>query len=300
MKTLSTISLFIFGVVLTSILTAGLVFYQNNKNGNQVSGSKVDVLTQTKINQLAGAGKSLILDMTEIKKHNKSSDCWMLISGNVYDITSFFGSHPGGNETMIATCGTNATDAYMTKDPNATSTNGGRDHSSTARSMLQDYYLGKFNENIGSGAVSQNANNTNTATSSKAQYTAKTTTVKPVTSPVGQITLNLAEIAKHNKSTDCFMLISGKVYNITSFFGSHPGGNSVMAATCGTDSTDAYMTKDPNATSTAGGRNHSSNALSMLTSYYIGNLNQTIGTAAVTQTNSVPAPATRGGDEWDD
>jgi len=305
MKTLSTVSLLIFGVILTAILTAGLVFYQNDK-GNQVSGSKVDILTQNKINQLSSSGKSLVLSIQELSKHNKSSDCWMLISGNVYDITSFFGSHPGGNATMAATCGTDATDAYMTKDPNATSTAGGRDHSSNARNMLKDYYLGKLNATIGSNTSSTRSGATNplvsTVTTSSingASNTVKTTVVKPVAVPVGQITLNMTEIAKHNKSTDCFMLISGKVYNITSFFGSHPGGNATMAATCGTDATDAYMTKDPYATSTAGGRNHSSNAQSMLASYYVGDFNQTIGTQMVTQTNTVVAP-TRGRGEWDD
>ena len=166
MKKLATISLFIFGVVLAAILTAGLVFYQNNKNGNQVSGSKVSVATQTKIKQITSTtsnnqttstvnnipttstAKSLILNMGEISKHNNSSDCWMLISGKVYDITNFFGSHPGGNATMAATCGTNATDAYMTKDPYATSTAGGRNHSSRAKSMLTDYYIGTLNQVI--------------------------------------------------------------------------------------------------------------------------------------------------------
>jgi cytochrome b involved in lipid metabolism len=86
--------------------------------------------------------------MAEISKHNNSSDCWMLISGKVYDITNFFGSHPGGNRVMAKTCGTNATDAYLTKDPNAKSASGGRNHSSNARSMLTDYYIGNLNQSI--------------------------------------------------------------------------------------------------------------------------------------------------------
>ena len=154
MKKLATISLFIFTVVLISILTAGLVFYQNNKgNGNQIAGSKVDVLTQTKINQIASTGKSLVLNMAELVKHNKSSDCWMLISGSVYDITSFFGSHPGGNATMEATCGTDATVAYATRDPYAKTSGTKINHSKSAQGMLTDYYLGKSNETIGQQVV---------------------------------------------------------------------------------------------------------------------------------------------------
>ena len=301
MKKLSTISLFIFWAVVTAILVAGLVFYQNGKNNTQVSGSKIDTLTQEKINQLTSTGKSLTLNIAEITKHNKQSDCWMLINGNVYDITSFFGSHPGGNATMAATCGTDATDAYVTKDPNATSTAGGQDHSSRARQMLKDYYLGTLNQVLGGIPSSVTKTNTVSNIPTSTNNSVKSTVVKSVVVPAGEITLNLSEISKHSKQSDCWMLISGRVYNITSFFGSHPGGNATMAATCGTDATDAYMTKDPNATSTSGGRNHSSSARNMLASYYLGNLNQIIGQQSVTQTNTVTSPTnTKGDDEYDD
>lgn len=304
MKKLATLSLFIFGVVVTAILTAGLVFYQNNKSNNQVSGSQVGSLAQNTIDQLTTTGKSLVLNRGEVSKHNKQSDCWMIINGNVYNITSFFGSHPGGNATMVATCGTDATDAYVTKDPNAISATGGQDHSSSARQMLKDYYLGKLNETIGGTSPVGSASTTSRSSVSpivSGSNTTKNTTIKPVISPVGQITLDMTEIAKHNKSSDCFVLISGKVYNITSYFGSHPGGNAAMSATCGTDATDAYKTKDPYAASSGSRTSHSSSAQGMLASYYIGDINQTIGSQVVIQTNTVVAPKTRGEeDEWDD
>ena len=160
----------IFGVIVTATLVAGLVFYQNNKKAssnsvntniiqNAISKSGTVMYTITPVTtQKSGnfitkttptpAKKSLTLNMTEISKHNKESDCWMLISGKVYDITSYFGSHPGGNGTMAATCGTNATDAYMTKDPYATSSGGYSAHSSRAKNLLQDFYLGDFGKTI--------------------------------------------------------------------------------------------------------------------------------------------------------
>lgn len=308
-KKLTTISLFIFGVVVTAILVAGLVFYQNKKD-NQVLNSNNNNLAQDVLNQIKPASGSLILNMTEIAKHNKTSNCWMLISGKVYDITNYFGKHPGGNGAMAATCGTDSTDAYMTKDPNATSTSGGQSHSSNARGLLTDYYIGDFNQII--GQVKSNPTNPTTPQSSNTNTNIQTNkptppqvVPKPVVTPpsVGNVTLSMAEISKHNKSSDCWMLISNKVYNITSYFGSHPGGNAMMSATCGIDATDAYMTKDPNAT-TAGSRSaHSSNAVSLLDNYFIGNLNQIIGEQTITQTNSIVAPTTRGDDdyeEWDD
>lgn len=148
MKKLSTISLFIFWAVVTAILVAGLVFYQGSKSSNS-TGSKIDTLTQEKINKSKTSGQTLILNMTEIAKHNKSTDCWMLISGKVYDITSYFGTHPGGNRTMAPTCGTDATAAYATRDPYATSSSSRVAHSSRAQNMLNDYYIGDFNQSLG-------------------------------------------------------------------------------------------------------------------------------------------------------
>lgn len=170
MKKLTTISLFIFGVIVTAILIAGLVFYQNTKNSQTANFksnnliksaiSKDGSLVPTTTSNVVSSGnttskippspvkKSLVLNMTEISKHNKQSDCWYLISGKVYNITSFFGSHPGGSSTMIPSCGKDATAAYDTKDPYATSINRGRGHSSRAQSLLNDYYLGNLNQTI--------------------------------------------------------------------------------------------------------------------------------------------------------
>lgn len=300
MKKLSTVSLFIFWAVVTSVLTAGLVFYQNNKGGNSVAGNQVGSLAQNTIKQLSNSGKSFVLDMAEISKHNKSSDCFILVNNKVYDITSYFGMHPGGNPKMSATCGTDATIAYATRDPNAKSGGSKIKHSSSAQNMLTDYYIGDLNQTFSQATNNKNSIGVNQNTNNGTVNTFKNNTIKNNIAPAGEITLSLAEISKHNKSSDCFLLVSGKVYNITSFFGAHPGGNSVMSATCGTDATAAYVTKNPNATSTRGGSNHSSNARSMLASYLIGDINQTIGQQVVTQTNSLPAPATRGEDEDDD
>lgn len=156
-KKLTTISLFIFGVVVTAILVAGLVFYQNKKD-SQVLNSNNNNLAQDVLNQIKPASGNLILNMTEITKHNKTSNCWMLISGKVYDITSYFGSHPGGNAMMAATCGIDATDAYMTKDPNATTAGSRSAHSSNAVSLLSNYFIGNLNQIIGEQTIIQTNN----------------------------------------------------------------------------------------------------------------------------------------------
>jgi cytochrome b involved in lipid metabolism len=77
--------------------------------------------------------------MEQVAQHNSVDDCWMIIDGNVYDLTKYFGQHPGGDATMSHYCGKDGTEAYETKDkPQA------RDHSPMADDLLLDYYLGEL------------------------------------------------------------------------------------------------------------------------------------------------------------
>lgn len=174
MKKLTTVSLIIFGVSLVVIFITGFFFF-HDKNSNQVKNSQgnnfaqsqslskttnMDVTTNsskgksnsstpaTNKSTTTPASSRITLNMAEIAKHNSQNDCWMLISGKVYNITSYFGKHPGGNATMDATCGKDATAAYMTKDPNATESGFGSAHSSRAKSLLDNYYLGDFGQTI--------------------------------------------------------------------------------------------------------------------------------------------------------
>lgn len=73
---------------------------------------------------------------SQLARHNNINDCWLKISGHFYDITSFFGSHPGGDQRMLAYCGKDATTAFNTKGQP-----GGSPHSVDAQSLLQQYLI---------------------------------------------------------------------------------------------------------------------------------------------------------------
>lgn len=73
---------------------------------------------------------------SELQNHNSKSDCWMVYSGHIYDITPFFGSHPGGDAIMLPYCGQDATTAFDTKDKSNPSP-----HSENAKSLLQQYLV---------------------------------------------------------------------------------------------------------------------------------------------------------------
>ena len=69
--------------------------------------------------------------------------------------------------------------------------------------------------------------------------TKPTTPAKP-TNPTGTINLTAAEIATHNSRSDCWSIVRGNVYNLTSYVQKHPGGASVIANICGKDGSDAF------------------------------------------------------------
>ncbi len=50
----------------------------------------------------------------------------------------------------------------------------------------------------------------------------------------------LEEIARHTIEEDCYTAIDGKVYNVSAFFGKHPGGDENLFKVCGIDATSIF------------------------------------------------------------
>jgi hypothetical protein len=44
----------------------------------------------------ANMTQSKLLSVSEISKHNSDADCWIVVDGQVWDITGFAPDHPGG------------------------------------------------------------------------------------------------------------------------------------------------------------------------------------------------------------
>jgi tetratricopeptide (TPR) repeat protein len=77
---------------------------------------------------------NLPLTLDEVKKHNSATDCWSIIDGNVYNLTNWVYSHPGGSARITAICG---------KDGSA-SFSGQHSNSNSAKSRLKGFELGKL------------------------------------------------------------------------------------------------------------------------------------------------------------
>jgi cytochrome b involved in lipid metabolism/glutamine amidotransferase PdxT len=115
-------------------------------------------------------------------------------------------------------------------------------------------------------------------------WSAQTGSVSGTTQVAPIVTFTAAQVATHNTQTNCYMIISAKVYNLTAFLGAHPGGIPVMLPYCGVDGTTAFTTKNR-----AGG-SHSAYAYSLLPTYYIGDFTSGAGdTTAPTVSITVPA-----------
>lgn len=48
----------------------------------------------------------------EVSQHKSAESCWVALYGNVYDVTSFLPSHPGGSKIILQLAGTDATEEY--------------------------------------------------------------------------------------------------------------------------------------------------------------------------------------------
>lgn len=71
----------------------------------------------------------------------------------------------------------------------------------------------------------------------------------------------LAEVSEHNHSKDCWLIIGGKVYNVTKFLEDHPGGDEVLLSATGKDATDDFEDVG-----------HSTSARAMMDELYVGEI----------------------------
>ena len=52
------------------------------------------------------AGKTF--GLADCKQHTTEKDCWLIISGKVYNVTDFLDEHPGGFDIIISATGKGA------------------------------------------------------------------------------------------------------------------------------------------------------------------------------------------------
>ena len=50
--------------------------------------------------------------MAKVRENNSASSCWSAVNGNVYNLTKWISSHPGGASAISGLCGTDGTSSF--------------------------------------------------------------------------------------------------------------------------------------------------------------------------------------------
>ncbi|KAM8799474.1 cytochrome b5 type B [Eudromia elegans] len=91
----------------------------------------------------AGTPGGRVFTREEVARRNSNREAWLVIHGRVYDVTRFLAEHPGGEEVLLEQAGRDATESFEDVG-----------HSTDAREMLKEYYIGEIHphdrENEGS------------------------------------------------------------------------------------------------------------------------------------------------------
>ena len=60
----------------------------------------------------AAGGGAPGIPMTEVAKYSSKTDCWVVVDGQVLDVTSFLSEHPGGELAILTFAGKDATEEF--------------------------------------------------------------------------------------------------------------------------------------------------------------------------------------------
>ncbi|GFY79351.1 cytochrome b5 [Trichonephila inaurata madagascariensis] len=71
--------------------------------------------------------------LSEVADHCSRNDCWIIVEDNVYDVTSFIDSHPGGYDVLMELAGRDATVAFY-----------GAGHHPNTRDLLKPFLIGSL------------------------------------------------------------------------------------------------------------------------------------------------------------
>ena len=85
----------------------------------------------------------------------------------------------------------------------------------------------------------------------------------PAAAPEDRAVRNIsaAEVALHASQSDCWTIVDGKVYDVTSFISRHPGGADAIAKACGVDATKDFKSV----------KKHGNSAVELLPTFLLGN-----------------------------
>ncbi|PSR75144.1 FMN-dependent dehydrogenase-domain-containing protein, partial [Coniella lustricola] len=123
--------------------------------------------------------------LDEVSKHTSPESCWVVLYGNVYDVTNFLGEHPGGSKIILQLAGKDATEEYDPIHPPGT----------LEESLAPEAKLGRVNaDSLARAESAVGSDHDGSAPSSPSSSSSVTAPVKFKAPPLDHL-LNLDEIA---------------------------------------------------------------------------------------------------------
>ena len=77
-----------------------------------VPASKEAAATSAQHTASAASGQGKGFTEAEVAKHNTDSDCWVILYGEVYNVSKFLTDHPGGKDAIMLFAGKDATEQF--------------------------------------------------------------------------------------------------------------------------------------------------------------------------------------------
>lgn len=87
--------------------------------------------------------------------------------------------------------------------------------------------------------------------------------------------ITMADLARHNQGNDCWLLIKGKVYDVSNYINQHPGGRGIIINNCGKEVMGIFASI------------HSNRAWNLLTKYDVGGITTATDSAMTKSANEI-------------
>lgn len=130
----------IFAIVL--IVFVGVVVFVNTKKQSgdyePQNTEAVDQLAVPDQNGLVTKGEIETYTLTEVNAHAEEGNCWTVVRGKVFDISSFTSKHPGG-PGILKGCGKDSTEIFEKRA-------NGTPHPEKSWESLQTYLIGDLKQ----------------------------------------------------------------------------------------------------------------------------------------------------------
>ena len=222
-----------------------------------------------------GSGGNTPTSLQQLEAHNTVEDCWLILHGDVYDLSSYADRHPGGAYWITDQCGHDGTELYDAF------------HRTSLLKTVKRFRIGPFVETTaqddsldppGAGG-SRDASSEESSDADEhdnededeyGKEMAGRDDGQQVAEPPQEVNYSIcrpdcsvpmSELQRHNTANDLWMAVSGVVYDLTDYAGQHPAGSRVVVNVGGTIRTTNEFE-----------RYHKAQDILKVTQYIVGNL----------------------------